>query len=118
MTKAQKAQQKQANRHRRPTEFKAKDMVQVTTKNWKTERLSHKLDYQMAGLYPIIRKVSNSYEVELPESIKIYNVFSPDRLRKATNDPLPGQKNKPLLLIKVTSNKEYEVQEVLALKVV
>jgi hypothetical protein len=44
----------------------------------------------MARLYPIIYKVGNSYKVELLESIKIHNVFSLDRLRKAINDPLPG----------------------------
>jgi hypothetical protein len=72
----------------------------------------------MAGLYSIIYKIGNSYKVELLESIKIYNIFSPDRLRKAANNPLPGQKNKSLSLIEIISNKEYKVQEVLVSKVV
>jgi hypothetical protein len=85
------------------------DKVYILTKNWKTQRPSHKLDHQIAGPYPILCQISNSYEVELPESIKIHNVFSPDCLYKAVDDPLPGQKNEPLPPIQVTTDHEYEV---------
>ena len=72
----------------------------------------------MAGPFEIIRKIGNSYEVKLPNTIKIHNVFSSDRLRKAAEDPLPGQVNKPLLPIVITTEEEYKVQEVLASKLV
>jgi hypothetical protein len=72
----------------------------------------------MAGLFEIIRKIGNSYEVKLPNIIKIYNIFSPDRLRKTAKDPLPGQVNKPPSLIMIITEEEYKVQEVLASKLV
>ena len=49
----------------------------------------------MAGPFEITRQISNLYEVKLLETMKIYNVFFPDYLRKATDDPLLGQTNKP-----------------------
>ena len=87
--------EQQANKHRCEPDFTVGDMVQVTTKNWKTERLSCKLDYKIVGLYKIINKVGNLYKVKLPDSIKVHFIFSPDKLQKAANDLLPGQKNEP-----------------------
>jgi hypothetical protein len=72
----------------------------------------------MASPFEITRKIGNSYEVKLLNTIKIYNVFSLDRLRKAAKNPLPGQINKPLLLIVITTEEEYKVQEVLASKLI
>ena len=42
--------------------------------------------------------------------------MSPDRLRKAANDPLPGQQNDPLPAIEVDGESEWEVEEVLAVR--
>jgi len=91
--------EQQANKHRRKPDFTIGNKVWVIIKNWKTERPSHKLDYQMAGPYKVLKKRGNSYKVKLLDLIKVYPIFSLDKLRKAANNLLPGQKNKPPLLI-------------------
>ena len=60
---------------------------------------SHKLDYQMAGPYEVLKKIGNLYKVKLSDSIKVHPIFLPAKLQKAVNDPLPRQKNKPPLPI-------------------
>ena len=72
--------EQQVNKHRREPDFTVGDMVQVMTKNQKTEWPSRKLDYKMVGLYKIINKVGNLYKVKLPDLIKVHPIFLPDKL--------------------------------------
>ena len=39
------------------------------------ERPSRKLDYYIAGLYRVLKKIDNLYKVELLDLIKVYPIF-------------------------------------------
>jgi hypothetical protein len=41
------------------------------------------------GPFKILEREGNAYRLELPPGISIGPVFLPDKLRKATEDPLP-----------------------------
>ena len=104
MTRAQEKMIKDTKSKRKPIDFDVSDKVWISTKNWKTQRLSKKLDHQIASPFPILAHKGNSYWVELLNFIKIHPVFSSDRLRKAADNSLPGQRNEPLPLIVVTGD--------------
>jgi hypothetical protein len=60
----------------------------------------------MEGPYKILEKVGNSYRIDFPASIKVYPIISPDRLWKAANDSLLGQRNELQELIIVDGESE------------
>jgi transposase InsO family protein len=116
MRKAQQRMVNSANAHRREVDFTVGDRVWLTTKHLSTQRPSKKLDYPTAGPFKILEQVGHSYRLELPESMKIHPIFSPDKLRKAAEDPLPGQVEEPPPPVNITGDLEYEVDEILTVK--
>ena len=71
----------------------------------------------MEGLYEILEQIGHSFKLKLPESIKVHPVFHAKKLCKDPGNPLLGQTNPEYDLIKVQEGEEeYEVQEVLAIK--
>jgi hypothetical protein len=86
----------------------------VTKGKWQTNRPSGKLDYPVAGPFPIVAKKGHSYKLKLPDTWKLHPVFTPDRLRKAPNNPLPGQELQPEPPIEVDGELEWQVEKILA----
>ena len=102
----------------RPMDFDVGDDVYVTTKNQDLKHRSHKLVLQMAGLYKILSRKGYSFELDLPNSIRVYPVFLPNKLRKATNDPLLGQVEPEPEPIEVNRSMEQEVEKILGVRLV
>ena len=110
--KAQDKQAKQANKHRREPDFTVGDMVYVTRKGWTSDRPSLKLGAQNAGPYKISAMKGHSYVVDLPDYMKMSNVFHADRLRKAATNPLPGQYEEPEPPVEIDGEPEFEVEKI------
>jgi len=70
----------------------------------------------MAGSYKVLKKVGNLYEVDLLKTIRVHPIFLPDKLQKASGDLLPRQNNNLSLPIQVNGDDEWEVEEILASK--
>jgi hypothetical protein len=93
--------------------FREGDMVYVHRTNIKTTRPSDKLDYKKLGPFPVLRKISDvNYEIKLPETMKIHNIFHIALLEKAP-DGEPAEEGIEVLPVE----PEYEVEKILENKV-
>ena len=112
MERAQERQRTATDRHRTEISYQEGDMVWLSTKNIKTERACKKLDHKMIGPYRVKKLVGSSYQLELPPSMKIHDVFHTSLLRKVADDPLPGQINDPPPPVVVEGNDEWELDDI------
>jgi hypothetical protein len=112
---AQETAQKFANRHRKDVTYSVGDKVFLSTKTLKTSRPAEKLEQLWLGPYPVVEVVGHSYKLELPKSMKIHPVIHTDRLKRAPNDPLPGQKVPEQGPVEVTEDgvEIWEVEKIL-----
>ena len=67
----------------------------------------------MLGSFEVIGNKGVSVELQLPQSMKIHNVFYPNLLRKASTDPLTNQVNKPPPPVIINNEEEWEVEDIL-----
>ena len=106
-----------ANCHqKKPLMYKIGDKIFLSTRNIKTEQLSKKLDNKNIGPFKIKKLERLLYQLELPHTIKIHDVFHPNLLQKAANNPLPSQQNIPPLATVVNNKEEWEVDNILDAK--
>jgi hypothetical protein len=114
---AQERMKTAANQNYCKVDFDEEDKVWLSLKPWTTECPSKKLDDQCSGPYKILEKRGHSFKLQLPDSTQIHPVHPPERLRKAADDPLPGQHNELSKPIIINEEEEWEVEEFLASKI-
>ena len=67
----------------------------------------------MIGPFEVIGMKNISLELQLPQAMKIHNVFHPNLLRKASLNPLTGQVNEPAPPVIVNNEEEWKVENIL-----
>lgn len=65
----------------------------LLTKNITLNQRSKKLDHKILGFFKIIKNKSIFIELQLLQSMKIYNVFYPNLFQKVLKDALTNQIN-------------------------
>jgi len=120
--KAQEEIKKFTNKKReKGEEYRVGDLVLLSMKDLKWQikrRRSEKLTECFVGSYKVKGIVSsNTIELELPKSIKIYPVVNVSRvwLYKLQTE---GQKKTPLKLVIIKGEEEFEVEKILNKQVV
>lgn len=116
MKKAQERQTIQANKSRKEIDFDVGDKVFICRKYWRTLQPSRKLANQNAGPFEVLERKGNAFILNFPESIKVHNPVNANKLRKAADDPLPGQVNEEPEPFEVNGELEWEVDQILGVR--
>jgi len=116
LVKSQEEIKRQADRNRKEAEeYRVGDKVLISTKDFLMElmkRVTKKLTEKFIGPYVVKKIVSeNAVELELPASLRIHLVVNVRKIVKY-REQVEGEKIPPPL-VKVASEKEYEVKEIL-----
>ncbi len=113
LAKTREQMVQQANKHRKEVDYEIESKVFLNGRNIVTARSFKKLDDKMLGPFINLGLVGSSYKLELPETMRVHDVFHPGLLRLAADDLLPGQKNEPPGPIVVNDEDEWEIDDIL-----
>lgn len=112
LEKAQRRMTKYYNAHRKDHSFAEGDKVWLRTTNIRTQRECKKLDRKKLGPFKITKVIGpQAYRLDLPETMKIHNVFHVSLLEPA-REPVPGQANPTTEPLLIDGETEWEVQEI------
>jgi len=117
LVKSQEEMKRQADRSKKEAEeYRVGDKVLISTKEFSMELMKKamkKLTEKFIGPYVVKKIVSeNTVELELPVLLRIHLVVNVRRIVKY-REQIEGQKKIPLPLVKVDSEKEYVLEEIL-----
>jgi hypothetical protein len=102
------------NRKRKDVNYKVEEKVFLSIKNINTTRLFKKLNLKIIELFEIIRKIEDSYKLDLLELIKRkFSVFYFLLLRRAAENPLPGQIEQLESSIIIKDEEQYKIDDIL-----
>ena len=106
LTAVQESQSKQMDKHQKDITYTIRDKIWLSTRNITTDRPFKKLDHKILGFFKIIRNKRVVVELQLPQLMKIYNVFYPNLFQKTFKDLFTNQVNESLLFIIIKNKKE------------
>ena len=99
-------------------DLKIGDYVWLSKKNIKTTRPSDKLDFRKLGPFKVIGQINPvTYRLQLPNTIKIHNVFHVSLLEPYNANTIKGRHVTPLPPVQVDNEVEYEVNKILDSKI-
>ena len=117
LMQAQQRQAHFANQNRKEAELEVGDKVFLSTKNLQLKYRAPKLDPKFIGPYEVKKRIGKvSYELALPESMRIHPVFHVSKLRKHKDgsDEWPDRidESRPAPEI-IDDDEEFEIEAIL-----
>lgn len=103
----------QADQKRSKVAYQEGNMVFLSSKNISNEQPIKKLDDKLLGPFRVSKKVRLSYRLDLPCSMKIYDVFYPSLFWKTAMDPLTSQRSDLPMSVIVDKKEEWEIDNIL-----